>query len=248
MGKKKILAPVQEEEVVRFCQDLIRIKSVNPPGDEIAIAQYVASVLEAAGLEVELITHSTSRASVLARLKSDRQKPGLLLCAHLDTVPTGSEKWLHEPFDGELADGKIWGRGAADMKGGLAVLMITAKLLAEARIPIRGDLVIAATAGEETDSIGAASIAVRPDLGTIGAVVIPEPSDNDLYVAEKGALWLELTTHGRTAHGSMPHLGQNAIMMMTTLIHELQGLPLPCEKHPMLGGLTQSVNTISGGT
>jgi succinyl-diaminopimelate desuccinylase len=165
----------------------------------------------------------------------------------LDTVPTGNEKWHHEPFDAEIAEGRIWGRGAADMKGGLAVLMMAAKALAEAKVPLQGDLIIAATAGEETDSLGALSIAARPDLGPVQAVVIPEPSYNDIYVAEKGALWLELTTRGKTAHGSMPDLGQNAIMLMVTLIHELQRLAIPCQEHPMLGGLTQSVNTIAGG-
>ncbi len=247
MEKKNIFTSIRETEVLRFCQDLVRIKSVNPPGDELAIAQYVAATLDRAGLEVELIKHSNSRASVLARLKSDRKKPGLLLSGHLDTVPAGSGKWEHDPFQAEMAEGRIWGRGTADMKGGLAALMAAAKALSEARVTLQGDLIIAATAGEETDSLGAMAIAGRSDLGPLQAVVIPEPSYNDLYIAEKGALWLELSTQGKTAHGSMPDLGQNAIMMMVVLINELNHLVIPFKEHPLLGGFTQSVNTITGG-
>jgi succinyl-diaminopimelate desuccinylase len=247
MDKASLLRSVPETEVVRFCQELVRIKSVNPPGDELRAAEYVASILEKAGLEVDLIKHSPTRASVLARLRSARQVPALLFNGHLDTVPVGNEKWIHEPFHAEMADGKIWGRGAADMKGGLAALMAAVKTLAETRVPLRGDLILAATASEETDSLGAKAIAARPDLGPVQAVVIPEPSYNDIYVAEKGALWLEITTHGKTAHGSMPELGRNAVMMMVTLISELEKLTIPYKDHPMLGVFTRSINTIVGG-
>jgi succinyl-diaminopimelate desuccinylase len=237
----------QEAEVVKFCQELVRIKSINPPGDELQVAEYVASTLKKAGLEVELINHNTTRASVLARLKSPRKIPSLLFNGHLDTVPVGTEKWIHDPFKAEMAEGKIWGRGTADMKGGLAALLVAVKRLAEVRASLRGDLILAATAGEETDSLGATLIASRPDLGPVQAVLIPEPSYNDIYVAEKGALWLELSTQGKTAHGSMPEQGKNAVMMMVNLINELKNLVIPYQEHPLLGRFTQSVNTITGG-
>jgi succinyl-diaminopimelate desuccinylase len=245
--KMEMFTSAQESEVVKFCQELVRIKSVNPPGDELPMAEFVASTLEKAGLEVELISHNKTRASVLARLKSSHKIPSLLFNGHLDTVPVGTEKWVHDPFEAEMAEGKIWGRGTADMKGGLAALMVAVKRLAEGQAPLQGDLILAATAGEETDSLGATSIASRPDLGPVQAVLIPEPSYNDLYVAEKGALWLELSTQGKTAHGSMPEQGKNAIMMMVTLINELKNLVIPYQEHPLLGGFTQSVNTMTGG-
>jgi succinyl-diaminopimelate desuccinylase len=247
MEKKDLLSFVKEGDVVKFCQELVRIKSVNPPGDELQAAEYVASVLKKLGLEVELIKHSPTRASVLARLKSTRKKPGLLYNGHLDTVPVGAEEWIHEPFRADVAEGKIWGRGTADMKGGLAVIMVAAKALTEARVPLQGDFVIAATAGEEADSLGATALAARPDLGPVQAVVIPEPSYNDIFVAEKGAFWIEITTQGKTAHGSMPEMGRNAVMMMVTLINELGKMSFPYKEHPLLGGFSQSINTIAGG-
>jgi len=247
MEKQKLLSFVKEADVVKFCQEIVRIKSVNPPGDELPAAEYVASVLKKIGLEVEVIKHSPTRASVLARLKGSRKKPALLYNGHLDTVPVGSEKWIHDPFEGVVSEGKIWGRGTADMKGGLVSLMVAAKALAEARGPLQGDLIIAATAGEEVDSLGATAIASRSDLGPVQAIVIPEPSYNDVYVAEKGAFWLEITTQGKTAHGSMPEMGRNAVIMMMALIHELEKMTFPYKEHPLLGGFSQSINTILGG-
>jgi succinyl-diaminopimelate desuccinylase len=247
MDEKDLLQLVEEQEVVKICRELVRIKSVNPPGDERAAAEYVASTLKPVGAEVELVEHSPSRASVLARLRSSRQVPALLISAHLDTVPVGAEKWIHEPFEADIADGKIWGRGTADMKSGLAALIVAMRTLAKARVPLRGDLILAATAGEEADSLGATAIAARTDLGPIQALAIPEPSYNDIYVAEKGAFWLELSTQGKTAHGSMPDLGRNAVLMMVALVDGLGKIAFPHKQHPMLGGFSQSVNTIAGG-
>ncbi len=247
MDYKKLLGRVKKADAVKFCQELVRIKSVNPPGDELQAAKYVASVLKGVGLKVELIKHSAARSSVLARLKGSGRKPGLLYNGHLDTVPVGLEKWTHDPFEGVVSGGKVWGRGSADMKGGLAALLVLSKAMAEARMPLQGDLIIAATAGEEIDSLGATAVAARSDLGPVQAVVIPEPSYNDVFVAEKGALWLELTTQGKTAHGSMPEMGRNAIMMMVSFVDELGKMSFPYKEHPLLGGFSQSINTITGG-
>jgi succinyl-diaminopimelate desuccinylase len=247
MDEKKLLAAVREKDAIKFCQDLVRIKSVNPPGDELEAAEYVGFTLRKIGWEVEFLDHGPARASVLARLKGSGGKPPLLYNGHLDTVPVGAEKWIHEPFSAEIAEGKLWGRGASDMKGGLAAMMAAGKAVAEAKMDLRGDLILAATAGEEADSLGAKAIAALPGIGPVQAIVISEPSSNELFIAEKGALWLELTTYGKTAHGSMPEQGRNAVMMMVKLVEELEKLTISYRQHPLLGGFTRSVNTIAGG-
>jgi succinyl-diaminopimelate desuccinylase len=247
MNLKELVGAVQEAELVEYCREMVRIKSVNPPGDEMAMAEYVANVLKSIGLEVKLLKHSSSRASVLAILRGSGQAPALLYSAHLDTVPLGAEQWIHEPFAAETLDGKIWGRGSADMKGGLAALLVMAKIVANSGLSIKGDLIFAITAGEEVDSLGAKSVASYPDLGPVQAIIVPEPSYNDIYIAEKGALWLEISTYGKTAHGSMPALGKNAVMMMVGLIKGLENFFIPFESHAMLGGFSMSINTISGG-
>jgi len=118
MKKKDLFGVAQETEVIDVCQELIRLKSVNPPGEELFAAQYVASILERAGLEVELMKHSSTRATVFSRLRSQGKIPALLINGHLDTVPVGVGGWTHKPFDANIAERKIWGRGAADMRGG----------------------------------------------------------------------------------------------------------------------------------
>lgn len=237
----------QEGEVIAVCQKLVQLISVNPPGNERAVAGYVADYLRTAGVQVELVDHGPDRASVLARLKGTGERPGLLYSAHLDTVPVGKEKWLHEPFSGELAEGKLWGRGSSDMKGGMAGMMVAAKVLAAAGAKLKGDLIMAFTAGEEVDSLGAVALAGRQDLLPLQALIVSEPSSNEIFVAEKGALWIQLETHGQTAHGSMPELGRNAIMMMVALINALEKVQIPFDPHPMLGGFSRSFNTIAGG-
>ena len=246
-GHEGLLSRIQEAEVTALCRDLVRFKSVNPPGDELEIAEYVADFLREAGLTVETVPHTPTRASVVARLKGSGEVPALFYSGHLDVVPVGAEEWLHDPFEGEVAEGKVWGRGSADMKGANAAMMVAAKVLAAAKLPLKGDLILAFTAGEEGEQLGATEVAARPDLAPVQAVVIAEPSYNDIYIAEKGAFWLEITTHGKTAHGSMPHLGRNAIMMMVALLSELDQLSVPYTEHPLLGGFTRSINTIAGG-
>ena len=246
-NEKRLADAVQAEEIVSLCQDLVRINSVNPPGDERRIAEFAAGILLKAGLEVEIIQHSRTRASILATLKGGGRVRPLLYNAHLDTVPLGAEKWDHEAFAAEISEGRIWGRGTADMKGGMAALIVAASMIAQSRLPLRGDLILAFTAGEEVDSLGATCIAAKSELGPAQAVMIPEPSGNDVYVAEKGALWLEATTHGKTAHGAMPELGENAVLMMVDFIGEMQKMKIPFEEHPLLGGFSISVNTIQGG-
>lgn len=247
MEMETLLNRIQEEELVEVCRQLVRINSVNPPGDEREIAVFVAEYLQKSGLEVEVVPHTPQRASVLARIRGSGELPGLLFSAHLDTVPVGVEKWVHDPFAGELSDGKIWGRGAADMKGGLAAILLAAKALAQAQVQLRGEVILALTADEEVNGLGAIALSERDDLRPLQAIFVAEPSANEIFIAEKGILWLEIVTRGKTAHGSMPELGRNAVMMMVKLLQELERMPVPYEPHPLLGGFSLSVNSVSGG-
>jgi succinyl-diaminopimelate desuccinylase len=246
-GYEDLLSRIQEAEVVNLCRDLVRFRSVNPPGNELEIAEYVADVLREAGLTVEMVPHTPTRASVLAWLRGSGDAPALLYTGHLDVVPVGAEEWPHDPFGGEVVEDRLWGRGSSDMKGGNAAMIVATKILAAAKLPLKGDLILAFTAGEEGEQLGATELATRLESVPVQAVVVAEPSYNDVYVAEKGAFWLKITTHGKTAHGSMPHLGQNAIMMMVALLSELDSLVVPHDEHPLLGDFTRSINTITGG-
>lgn len=242
-----LLDRINETQVTDICRALVRFKTINPPGDELPAAEYVAGLLNEAGFEIRLVRHAETRASVIARLKGQGTAPALLLNGHLDVVPPGAAPWQYDPFEAQVADGKIWGRGSADMKGGVAAILVAAQAIAQAKWPLRGDLIIALTADEEAKMDGARQVAACSDLGSVGAIIIAEPTNNQMGLAERGVLWMQLETYGKTAHGATPHLGENAVMMMAHLLVELERLEIPYTPHPILGGFTRSVNVINGG-
>lgn len=242
------LAEEARDEIVALAQALIRTPSPNPPAQELKVAQVLEEKFRAAGVAAELKPQGAGRADVIARLKGKGEAPALLYDGHLDTVPPGeASAWKHDPYGGQLEGGRLYGRGASDMKGGVAAQAMAAILAHRAGLTPAGDLIVAATCGEETDSLGAHFLRQSGGLEGVGGVVIAEPSANALFIAEKGALWLEITTHGRTAHGSMPHLGINAIWKMHKLLSALADFRPSTDRHPLLGEATISLNTLEGG-
>ncbi len=238
---------IDETELVRVCSDLIRFNTSNPPGNEQIAAEYVADYLAPLGFTSQYLSHGENRKTVVARRKGSGGQPGLVFNGHLDVVPVGGQEWTHPPFAGEVADGKVWGRGSGDMKGGLAAMLVAAKALVQSGADLRGDLIIAGTAGEEMSMIGAKVVCEKDILGDVQAILISEPTSNGVGTAERGVFWPEITTYGKTAHGSTPHLGLNAIMMMVPLLEEFERMEIPFTPHPVLGPFTRSINTINGG-
>lgn len=232
-------------EVIGLAQAMVRVDTVNPPGGEAVLARLIAERLHAYGVPSEVTLVAPGRANVTGRLAGRGDHPSLLLNGHLDTVPPGETPWTHDPFGGELVDGRLYGRGAADMKGGLAAAVVALGVLAREGA-LAGDVVVSGVAGEETDSAGARRFVADGGLAGVGLSVIAEPTNLRLALAEKGALWVSITTHGRSAHGSMPWHGVNAISHLALFLNELTGLDLG-PSHPVLGPPTVNVGTISGG-
>lgn len=241
------LQAINDDELIQLTRDLIRIDSVNPPGNEQAVAEMLASRARDWGLEAEIRTVAAGRPNVLVRIPGAGQAPTLLYLGHLDTVPPGEVPWVYPPLSAELAEGRIWGRGAADMKSGLAAMLVAMAALKRANVSLPGDLVLVAVVGEEVDCAGSKHFLAERGMDNVGWLVISEPTANDFVVAHRGALWVEATTYGKTAHGSMPHLGVNAILGMLELVHRLRGWEHPWTPHPLLAPPTLSVNTIDGG-
>lgn len=189
------------------------------------------------------------RANIVATLPSTGDKPGLLFASHLDVVPPGQAKWASDPFKPIEKDGKIFGRGTADMKGGIAALASAMAEIAAENVDLKGEVVFAATAGEETDSCGAKRFVAqnKDTLKPFAGIIIPEPTDFQIVTAHRGMLWLQIETTGKTAHGSMPHLGINAITSMNALLNKLNTHSIPHQKHSDLGDCSMSINEIHGG-
>ena len=235
-------------EAINFLKELINTNSVNPPGNEEQIAKIIAKKLEENGIETKIRSLGANRAYLIARLKGNGNKKSLVLSGHMDTVPLGDIPWDYEPFDAKEVNGCLYGRGTSDMKSGLAAMTMAMIEIAKSKVTLEGDLVLAATAGEEVDCLGAKAMIKDGVLNDTGAMIIGEPSNGEVFVCHKGALWIEIISYGKTAHGSMPDQGINAINNMIVFINALYSkFKFKYKEDPMLGGPTINLGTISGG-
>lgn len=236
-------------DVIDLLSALVRQDTRDPPGREIGIASLVHERLRDAGLESVLDEFAPGRANVVARIRGRGSRPAIVFSAHFDTVPLGNEAWTRDPFGAEIVDGALYGRGAADMKGGMAAMIVAAECLCREPECLAGDLVLALTAGESSNCLGARRLAETSALKGAGALLVSEPTSMDVLLAEKGALWLRLIAHGRSGHPSGGADGsQSAIERMMDALACLRGFDFHARTHPLLGSPTVSVGRIEGGT
>ena len=237
------------DPVLRLLRDLVAIDSVNPSlvsggAGEAAIAERIAAALREAGLDVRVTEASPGRPNVVGVL--DGRAPGraLMFCGHMDTVGV---EGVTAPFDPVERSGRLYGRGAQDMKSGLAAMIDAAARLAAGGGLEKGRLVVAAVADEEHASVGADAL-VREHMAA-GAVVT-EPTNLAVATGHKGFEWVEVETRGRAAHGSRPADGRDAILCMGRVLTRLEAINArlmagPC--HPRLGTASLHASTIGGG-
>ncbi len=234
----------EPHDVVALTRRLIAFDTINPPGQELACADALRQVLDAIGFATEMHPMGKGRANIVATLGSG-DRP-LCFTGHLDTVPLGAKAWSQDPFAGEIVDGRLYGRGSTDMKGGVAAFVVACA--AEAgRLPEGTGIRLVITAGEETGSDGAVALARDGLIGDAGALVVAEPTSNLALVGHKGALWLKVVTEGVTAHGSMPDRGVNAISKAARVIARLEAYDFGVAPHPVLGPPTLNIGTVHGG-
>ncbi len=241
---------IDREYTIRTLADMIRIDSTNPsltPGSagEADMAAYVSDALKKLNLEVHMHEHEPGRFSVVGIRRSQGSGRSIMLNAHMDTVGV---EGMADPFTAEINDGRMYGRGAQDVKGSLAACMGAVKALHDAGMPVAGDVLIAAVADEEYASMGTADIAKRYP---VAAAIVTEPTDLDLCLAHKGFVWLEVEKQGRAAHGSRFEEGVDANMHMGRVLPLLDALGqdlLTRGGHPLTGPPSLHLSTIQGGT
>jgi acetylornithine deacetylase len=234
------------EDIVDLLSRLVAIDSVNPslvPGGagEAEIAAFVAGWARDAGLEAETLEDTPGRPTVIVRARGSGGGRTLLLCGHVDTVTAAGMEAPHAPrVDGD----RLHGRGAYDMKAGLAAALVACR--EAARRGLRGDVVVAAVADEEHASLG-----VREALRHVAAdaAIVTEPTELEVAIAHKGFVWLEIEVTGRAAHGSRPHLGVDAIVKAGPVLTALGAFDatLGERSHPLLGRPSVHASVIRGG-
>jgi succinyl-diaminopimelate desuccinylase len=247
---EKVLAQIDEQEVTEFLQGLVRIPSVNPPGDVREGMKYCADKLAAEGFEIEFITQEEEKPNLLASLASG-EGPTLLFNAHIDVVPTGDENnWTYPPFGAEIHDGKVYGRGAGDDKASVTAQVMAAVALARSGVPIKGKLIVNEVADEEVGGAVGAQLCARDSRVEPDYVIVGEQTLNRVCLGEKGGAGCHVTVYGRAAHGALPWEGVNAIDGMGKVIVALQEelQPRLAERtHPLFKPSSSTVSLISGG-
>jgi acetylornithine deacetylase len=238
-----------DDPTFTLLRDLIAIDSVNPslvPGarGEADVARRIAEELMSIGLSVDVTEVAPGRPNVVGVLAGRAPGRSLMLCGHIDTVGVSG---MEKPFDPVEREGRLYGRGAQDMKGGVAAMIGAARRIAESGGLAQGQLVIAAVIDEEHASLGADALVttVRAD-----AAVVTEPTDLDVAVAHKGFQWVAIETRGRAAHGSRPLEGRDAIMRMGRVLAALESLDRRLQSgraHPLLGTASLHASTVAGG-
>jgi succinyl-diaminopimelate desuccinylase len=245
-AKEDIVLDATAMNGVELARNLVRFPSLNPPGEEKACADYVANLLEQAGLEVERHEFAPGRPSMVARLRGASDLKPLAFTGHLDVVPLGEKPWSAPPFAADIRDGKLFGRGSSDMKAGVAAFVAAAIAQTKAKTPRRG-ITLVITAGEETGCQGAFHLARIGALGPAELLIVAEPSSNLPIIAHKGSVRLRISAKGRTAHSSMPELGDNAISKIAEWIRRIEAVRFDDHSHPLLGSTTACVTTVAGG-
>ena len=236
MAIDRVLTEVEagRDELLAFTASLIRIPTVNPPGECYRdCAELIGERLSGSGLDVEFVEaqnrpeHTTEhpRVNVIGRLEGMASRPCIHLNGHFDVVPPG-DGWKLDPFGGEVRDGRIYGRGASDMKSGIAAAAFAVEAIQRSGISLSGSVEVSGTVDEESGGYaGVAHLCKEGYLATerTDYVVIPEPFGPDrICVGHRGVYWFDVIAEGRVAHGSMPHLGQNAISDMGVLLYEIR--------------------------
>jgi succinyl-diaminopimelate desuccinylase len=252
----RVLAAVDAAaaEAIAFTSDLIRIPTVNPPGDLYEdCARLIGAKLDACGFDVEYHpaegrpehTPSHPRVNVIGSRRGRRDRPVVHLNGHFDVVPAG-DGWTGNPFSGDVRDGRVWGRGSCDMKAGLAAAVLAADAIRRADVDLNGTVEISGTVDEESGGFaGVAWLAEHHRLSRdrTDFVIIPEPHYVDrICIGHRGVYWFEVETRGRIAHGSMPFHGVNAIEHMNVLLGRMR-----TDLLPRLAGRTTDVPVIPSG-
>src|ERR1700722_3326664 len=221
------------EEMIAFLQDLVRIPTVNPPGqDYIAGAEFIGNKLRQFGYQTEYIaaegmaehTPTHPRMNVMGRMEGSTPRPTLHFNGHFDVVPVGLD-WTVDPFGAEIRDGKLYGRGVSDQKAGIAASIFAVEAIRRANLRLLGTVEQSGSVDEESG--GFAGVAYLTKHGWIGKdktdyVIITEPTNaNRVCLGHRGVYWFKITTHGRIAHGCMPHFGVSAIDHLADFLHNV---------------------------
>jgi acetylornithine deacetylase/succinyl-diaminopimelate desuccinylase family protein len=243
---------VDADHLVGLTKSLVAIDTRNPPGDETPIEGAVKDALAHRRPRWTSVMPAPRRLSLIAELPhpdgANPDRPALIINGHLDVVPVDASAWSHDPFDPQVVNGRLYGRGSADMKGGIAAAIAALDALDRAGVPPGCDVTFHFVADEERGGRFGTRALLEQGLIHGDACLVPEPTGVDLCVAERGLLQAYIRIAGRPAHGSRPRDGVSAIEHAAKVVMALHAADFDGETHPLLGKPTANAGTISGGS
>lgn len=249
--EEKVLANIHRQDLLDLTRRLVGIDTQNPPGDYTVCHRVMQDLYEGLGLETHVFQGAEGKPNVGGRWQGSGEKPDILmLSGHMDVVPVGTGWEVAAPLQPEVKEGRLIGRGVADMKGSLAAQYLAVKAVKESGVKLKGSLYLFATVDDETAGKLGLRYVVREGLANFAWPrptfhILGEPTELKLCVAFKGRMWLRLTLQGKAAHGGNPGAGINAIEKMAKLIPAI--LALSRQHHPLMGEDTINIGTIAGG-
>jgi succinyl-diaminopimelate desuccinylase len=240
---------VRKRELIDLTTRLIQIPTENPPGNEKKAFLFLKPILSKMGFNIKTLLSPKGRWNIIAEKRWGKGGRRLIFNGHLDVVPAGHlAQWKYPPFQGRLEKGRIYGRGASDMKGGISSFLHAISLIDRSNIHLdQGAVVLHLVSDEESHGHQGTGFLTDKRMIRGDSAIVGEPTDLEPVISQKGALWLRISTRGKSAHGSRPHAGINAIEKMKKAIDQLHSISLE-EEHPLLGKPTFNIGMIQGGT
>ena len=231
---------IDDDELRTFFSGAVKIPSINPPGNEAPMVQYIENFLQANKIEYERIPVEGNRCDIVARVRGKTRENSIIFTGHMDVVPVSDEergRWNFDPFGAEIRDGVLYGRGSSDMKSGLTAALYAMAVLQRHGIVPPTDIIFAATIDEENYMKGSKKLLYSPFFDGARSLVVCEPTDLKLCIKGKGRTWADVCVRGKTAHGSQAGAGDNAIYTAINLIEKI--------KHTELTGYSSAENGVS---
>ena len=228
---------IDDDELYTFFAGAVKIPSINPPGNEAPMVQYIEDFLQANKIEYKRIPVEGSRCDIVARVYGKTHKNSIIFTGHMDVVPVSDSergRWNFDPFGAEVRDGVLYGRGSSDMKSGLTAALYAMAILQRHGIVPPTDIIFAATIDEENYMKGSKQLLYSPLFDGARSLVVCEPTDLKLCIKGKGRTWADVYVRGKTAHGSQAYIGDNAIYTAINLIEKI--------KHTDLSGYSSAEN------
>ncbi len=233
-----MLNNIERQELIKLLSDLVSIPSINPTGEEKEVTNYLCDLFQKEGISYRLIDVTEERKVIVAKIEGENHDNAIIFTGHQDVVPISDDemkRWQTYPFEPVIKDGKLYGRGSSDMKGGVSAAVYAALMLKRNNLTPNHDILLVLTCDEEHYMLGSRQAILDDEIKRAKYCIVCEPTEMKICYASKGRTWAEVIVHGKTAHGSQRGIGINAIEKCSDLIQDIKKYDFSYTKNELTG-------------